>query len=312
MPNKSRNWVFTLNNPTDDELIALIASVDLDTTRYLVFQKEVAPTTGTLHIQGLIVFTNARTLAGLTRRGSPLTRAHLEVMRGTIIQARQYCMKNETRLPGSEPVEIGNMPSQGSRTDLAAMGQWIREAVNPPTELEMWNYNFQLMVQYGSRLLTYRNLMIPVRNWEVVVHTYWSKSSGIGKSRRAFHEAGPGSYVLLPGTKSQPGKLWVDGYTGQKNIIIDDFDGWIDYRTLLRMLDRYALQLEVKGSSVTFAPTHIWITSNLDPAYEWYEGDVSHLMRRLSQNDSRVIHMSTYTRRHPWEPPEDIPIIDLD
>jgi len=35
------------------------------------------------------------------------------------------------------------------------------------------------------------------------------------------------------------GALWFDGYESQSVLLIDDFNGWIQYRDLLTILDRY-------------------------------------------------------------------------
>lgn len=52
-------------------------------------------------------------------------------------------------------------------------------------------------------------------------------------------------------------------------VIIDEFSGqWnIDYALLV--LDRYPLQVEIKGSTISLAAKLFIITSNIPPA-EWY------------------------------------------
>jgi len=111
---QSRNWVFTLNNPTPAE-ITLLANhghriPDLR-IRYIVFGYETAPTTGTPHLQGYISFdrTVRRNVVG------PIlgNRAHIEPMRGTPQQASDYCKKD------GDFEEYGTLPVvQGSRVDL--------------------------------------------------------------------------------------------------------------------------------------------------------------------------------------------------
>jgi len=93
---------------------------------------------------------------------------------------------------------------------------------------------------------------------------YWGLT-GVGKSRRAWEEATLEAYPKDPRTK-----FW-DGYAGQKNVVIDEFRGGIDIGHLLRWLDRYPVNVEIKGSSTTLKATCIWITSNLHPQY-WYPG----------------------------------------
>ena len=62
---------------------------------------------------------------------------------------------------------------------------------------------------------------------------------------------------------------WMQGYNGQESVILDDFnpDASDDklFKTLLQMFDRYPLQMNKKGGSVWFRPTHIFVTSNRAP-----------------------------------------------
>lgn len=87
--------------------------------------------------------------------------------------------------------------------------------------------------------------------------------TGTGKSRRAWEEAGVDAYVKDPNSK-----FWC-GYFGQEHVVIDEFRGRIDVSHLLRWLDRYPINVEVKGSSVPLSATTFWITTNLD-VDSWY------------------------------------------
>lgn len=97
---------------------------------------------------------------------------------------------------------------------------------------------------------------------EKSVSVYYG-STGTGKSRRAFAEAGETAYVKDPRSK-----FWC-GYRGESNVIIDEFRGGIDVAHMLRWLDRYPVRVELKGSSAPLKANKIWITSNLHPN-EWY------------------------------------------
>lgn len=106
---------------------------------------------------------------------------------------------------------------------------------------------------------------------------YWGPT-GTGKSRRAWDEAGVDAFPKDPRTK------WWDGYTGQENIIIDEFRGSIDIAHLLRWLDRYPVRVEAKGQSLPLRGSQFWITSNISPSL-WYpeldDETKGALMRRL-------------------------------
>lgn len=85
---RSRNWCFTLNN-YDDEDLKLFQEIPKSK---FTFQQETGEN-GTPHLQGLLMFDNARTLKSM-KKIHP--RAHWEVCRN--IKASQlYCSKKETR-----------------------------------------------------------------------------------------------------------------------------------------------------------------------------------------------------------------------
>lgn len=109
------------------------------------------------------------------------------------------------------------------------------------------------------------------------VKVFWG-STGTGKSRKAWEEAGEEAYCKDPRSK-----FW-DGYQDQVNVVIDEFRGGIDIAHLLRWFDRYPVRVEIKGSSRPLVAQSIWITSNLEPS-KWYpdcdQMTIDALMRRL-------------------------------
>jgi hypothetical protein len=81
------------------------------------------------------------------------------------------------------------------------------------------------------------------------------------------------------------GDRWFDGYSGQLTVIFDDFDGkQVEFRFLLRLLDKYPMQVPVKGGFVNWVPRFVFITSNAYPD-EWYPEvpvrDMEALKRRI-------------------------------
>lgn len=85
---RSRRWVFTLNNPSLDDL----ATLNGWPYRYMVWQKERGES-GTPHYQGFVIFHQAKSLSVLKTKMHD--RAHWEMMRGTLEQNIKYCSKDE-------------------------------------------------------------------------------------------------------------------------------------------------------------------------------------------------------------------------
>jgi len=62
---------------------------------------------------------------------------------------------------------------------------------------------------------------------------------------------------------------WWDGYRQQQVIMIDDFEDDIPYRTLLKMIDRYQYQGQIKGGYVHINSPQMVITCEFPPSHFW-------------------------------------------
>lgn len=105
-------WIFTLNNYTQQDADDLLALVP-DKLAYVFFGKEVAPTTGTPHLQGFLVAKKRCEKTALLKI-PPLEKCYLDAMRADIDKNVEYCHKD------GETFEAGIRPKskQGKRTDL--------------------------------------------------------------------------------------------------------------------------------------------------------------------------------------------------
>lgn len=99
---------------------------------------------------------------------------------------------------------------------------------------------------------------------------------GQGKTRSAWAEAIAGKVDSegLPDPTDvyvKDGSMkWWDQYEGQSSVIIDELDSRVgSVNDLKRWLDRYPVNVEVKGAVVPFAAKKIWITSNHHPRDWW-------------------------------------------
>lgn len=101
---KSRGYVFTINNWTDDDLTAVKSLV----CKYCICGDEVGEQ-GTRHLQGYVYFQSPRSFKAVSKQ---LKRAYLKAAKGTSHQNWLYCTKQETIW------EYGQQPKQGKRNDL--------------------------------------------------------------------------------------------------------------------------------------------------------------------------------------------------
>lgn len=263
MPAGNRAWCFTLNNPTDDEKAILPKeSTELPLWEHAValcYQLE-AGENGTPHYQGYVRFSCQRSLNVVKRF---LPRAHWEPARGLPKHNLDYCTKNDGRL--GEPVVLGQFGNNGGgsshlkRTEVVSL---IEQDPYVSTADLVAAGGLDVLISNPNLLGLARGYLLQdARRAGVTCELYFGRT-GTGKSRLADTRY-PDAYRKTTGP-------WWDGYQGQSTVILDDFDGdFMPVGQLLRVIDRYPLDVPVKGSFVKLVANHFVITSNLLPA-GWY------------------------------------------
>lgn len=258
---RSRNYTFTLNNYTDSNVQTILAME----CKYIIVGYEIAPTTGTPHLQGYIMYNNARSFNSVIK---DFPNAHIEIARGTPTQNFEYCSKS------GKYEERGQRPrGKGSRSDIEQVKTLVKEGSNMREILEVTT-SYQ-SIRYAETLLKYYE---KGRDWEPEVIWCYGPT-GSGKSRWCVEQCGDDYYISMNKLK------WWEGYDSHTNVIIDEFRGdYCTYHELLRILDRYPYRIEVKGGSRQLLAKRIFITSCYHPSmvYKTHE-DVGQLLRRISQ-----------------------------
>lgn len=174
-------------------------------------------------------------------------------------------MKEDTRIDG--PYEYGQWADggQGARSDIYSLHKLIKEG---KSELEILDtmpaqwFRFHNAINKAKLLVEQKNR----RSFKTEVYVILGPPR-TGKSKFAM-DTSPEAYW-----KSQD--QWFDGYNSKDDIILDEFTGWLKFSDLLRMMDRYPMQVQNKGGFINFAPKRIFITSNYHP-WEWYKSDKIH------------------------------------
>jgi len=92
---RHRNWCFTLNNYTDDEVTQLKESMETSRYIYLCWGYETCPTTGTPHLQGYVECKEGRTFRALLKDpGFNRARFFARAARSNKVKAVTYCAKD--------------------------------------------------------------------------------------------------------------------------------------------------------------------------------------------------------------------------
>lgn len=271
---KLRNFVFTINNPgeEDDKNIKALCEHCV----YLTYGREKGKE-GTPHYQGYAELARRTSFNKVKRQ---LPRAHIEGRRGTQAEAIRYCHKED-----SSPFVHGAPKEQGLRTDLRAMQRIAAES--GMREVSAIAKNAQ-QITVAKAYLTWNEME---RDFKPRVVWYWGKP-GIGKSRRCREElAGGDIFTKNTGTK------WWDGYDAHEAVILDDFRGsWWPITYMLGLIDRYPFLLEVKGGHRQMLARDIFITSVQHPKemYNLPDEPIEQLLRRID----KIVHITDF-----WEPP---------
>lgn len=144
-------WVFTLNNPTPQEIESINTAFSSDEVKYGVVGKERGEN-GTPHLQGFVIFHAVKRFNAAKQFISP--RCHLERARGTSVQASDYCKKD-----GDFQV-WGELPDKaGKRTDIENYKDWVKSLDHMPTEREIADEFPSLFVRYKANVLRLARLL---------------------------------------------------------------------------------------------------------------------------------------------------------
>lgn len=258
---RHRSWCITINHFTQSDWFSI--KYLFKKAKYAICAEEIGEQ-GTPHLQAYINLETPLSLAVLKKS---LPRAHLIVASGNDEQNKNYCSKD-----GHNIYEVGE-PSegQGSRTDIKLLTQLIRDGKITMEDC-MFDYP-ELYVRYSRSFEKMFNAVMKPRENPPQVFWRWGLA-GTGKTRYCI-EKHPSHYI-------KDGTSWWDNYTQQEAIIIDDFDNNIPYRTLLRIIDRYSCQGQVKGSYVQINSPYIYITCEYPPEHYWSGNELQQILRRIT------------------------------
>jgi len=292
-----RNVCFTLWLPLTDDWTLLDPSLWPDVA-YCVYQLENGKNPGSdrsgLHYQGYIEFIGQKRIDWMHENLEGMEGAHYEQRKGTQMQARQYCMKDDTHVEG--PWEHGELKEQGKRNDIV---DFKRSLDDRKTEEQLWDDHFAIMMRYPKAAKAYKRVkrLETIRDWKPEIEVYIGPS-GCGKTR-LVREKYPDAYW-------KPHGPWWDGYIGQETVIFDEFYGYrMQFSELLNTLDSSPMQVQPKGDFVQLIAKKYVFTSNQEPEL-WYNGEKTHQMVwALNPLNRRLTDFGTFFR---WpEPPNPNP-----
>jgi hypothetical protein len=274
---KSRRYVYTIHNYTKKDLNRFHKlAKSLKKHRYICYGLEIAPDTGTPHIQGYIELNSAQRFTFLhnyfdfKRNNQPL-KFHVEIANGTAEENKVYTAKDK------DFYEFGEPTKQGARNDLKEIKEAIKE--NPKNikgVVDEFGNNYQ-QLKYAESLPKY---YLCNRNPNNPPTVYWIfGSSGVGKTKLVSDSFDDICYV------SSYKWLGTD-YNQNECFLLDDFREFdLPFNTILKITDRYPFTLEFKGSQIPLNSPYIIFTSpkSIEQTFLTTKEDLKQLHRRILQ-----------------------------
>ncbi|GAC77786.1 replication protein [uncultured marine virus] len=279
-----KHWVFTVNNYDEQTLLHVQLLSESDAVTYCVIGREIAPTTGTPHLQGYLSLSTRKSFAAVR---DMLPACHIEGARGTPSQCRTYCIKD------GDYDEYGTLPDvqQGKRTDFERFRDWCSDRSCVPS-------NRTLMLEWPSLYGRYRSAMRAMadelspalelrtgelRPWQTSLFTrlneaaddrtvefYVDANGGSGKSWFCgYMVSKPGVQLLGPGKRDDLAYM-IDA---TKHIFLLNVPRqqmeYVNYGLLESIKDRMVLSTKYESRMKILAQnTHVIVFSNEQPNYE--------------------------------------------
>ncbi len=272
----SKHWCFTINNPVEGD-----CEWNPEQMSYLIMAHEVAPDTGTPHLQCYVAFLTRKRL---TQAKVFFPRSHLERMRGTPRQASDYCKKDDAY---HEFGTLPQTPSSGAR--LALMQKWD-DAYALARQGNFDNIPKDMLTKYyHAWKRIYQDNPIKPPDLDHRENLWIVAPTGYGKSFYARKKY-PDYY------DKAPNKWWI-GYLNEETVLCDDFGpdqckylGWY----MKRWADVYSFPMETKGGGRQIRPPHIVVTSQytIEDCFGEDERTCAAILNRFT-----VLHLTPWQQR---------------
>lgn len=272
---RGKRWTFTLNNYTEGQ-IGMIKQLMDTILGFLIIGKELAPSTGTPHLQGYLE-TKKRMTGRALKKLMPDSTVLISA-NGSADQNISYCMKD------GNTISFGKAMTQGKRTDLESMREMI---VSGATEIDLAEANFTNWCRYNRSFERYRHMISETkRDWFPEIYVLWG-GTGLGKTKKVYEDNDHNDIWTWNGNHQ-----FYQGYNMQSVCLFDDFYGDINLGYMLKLCDRYPMIVNIKNGQCNWQPKKIYFTSNEDPRGWWPDDGPAKraaFFRRIRENGG-IIH----------------------
>lgn len=279
-----RGFLFTKNN-YDEAYIEFLRHIIVPSAKYVVWGKEIAPTTGTPHLQGYVYYKEKKSLESQRLLFACDVRAV-----GVDNGCAGYCSKDGiVEEHGVPPKTTKEKSAEGGAANKRKWEDAWESAVAGdydaiPCEIK-WKY-------YETMKKIRRDNVVPPEQLPRCDNLWIYGPRDTGKSYRA-RQLGKQDFGGTYFVKAADNDWWC-GYQGQDTIVIDDFDKYhikMGYHLKI-WADIYPFTAPVKGNSLEIRPKRIIVTSNWSIEEIWADENTRlPLLKRFQVEWRNVVYV---------------------
>jgi len=226
--------------------------------QFLAYGDEICRTTLREHKQAFAYANKAMRLTGWKKI---FPGDHIEQMRGTFAENEKYCSKEGSyHKYGTPPMANGlqrTMELVKRKCDDIAEGETVMDIAEDPELFQTVSRCTPFLKEYVQHV---RGKKIKHDHNPPEVFYLYGKA-GSGKTRYV-REKETNIYDVPDGHEK-----WRDGYAGESAVLFDNMEATKihDRSSFLKQLDRYPIQVPVKGGMVWWKPKRIYVTALVSP-----------------------------------------------
>lgn len=255
----------------------------LEHFKYYMFQVEKGEEEETEHIQGTIFFNVGKRFQTFK---SYLPTAHIEKVKGSNTQVRDYCSKSDTRILG--PFEFGQFAEERERTDVKDFVSLVQAGASKAELSKLYPH---LYVRECNKIDaikadTFENYQYTCRDVDV---TYIYGDSGVGKSTYIRRKIGLKDTFFV---HSYDNAMFTN-YKYQNNLVLDEFAGQMKIQTLNQLLDVMPFEMRGLGTLKYATFHHVYIISNYKPTelYKQIQEDEPKIFQSFNRRLHKIIYV---------------------
>lgn len=212
-----------------------------------------------------------------------LPKAHMEMRKGPKASAIAYVTKEDTRVPGEDPICLGEikLDERGKRSDLQRLRDEILTSDRSFDEVMLEFPDAARHHRMVQELIGARDRTRARKKVRDVTVTYFFGSTGVGKTSYVFKQTNGFEDTCRVTDYAHP----FDAYQGEDVLFLDEFVGGLPISLMLNIMDVYPLLLPARYADRVAAYTQVYIVSNLAPWNVWRMAASEHrraLARRLT------------------------------